>query len=164
MMHQHIFTYITEQVLSRCIGIRPKKFLVRALHYSVLSDDGRGVAFYDCSLNHYCMFKITSEVSVMSLELFGISEALTYALSKNIKKIVIFSDSKSALQSIIRCGMGNRGVSITYTILGKNNKCLKSDTEVRLQWVPSHIGLFGNKEAKCYLHIFVYYFGFDALP
>lgn len=68
-----------------------------------------------------------------------------YIKNVGYKKVVIFTDSKSSLQHIARCASGRRGSSTAYTILqleefDKNNVVLK------LQWIPSHIGLTGNEE------------------
>lgn len=114
------------------------------------SAKGSGAAFYDPlnsdSTNTY--YKINNYVSVMSLELFAISEALSYILSINFnRKTVICVDSKSALQHIARCVSGCRGAPIAYEILDKICKLSKKGVDLRLQWVPSHIGIKGNEEA-----------------
>lgn len=83
----------------------------------------------------------------MTLELFAISAALSY--TENIgsfKNIVILSDSKSALQHILHCTTGNRGFSVAYNILRKLHKINEHSICVKLQWIPSHIGILGNEE------------------
>jgi ribonuclease HI len=71
----------------------------------------------------------------MYVELFAISEALTYVISASLKKVVILSDSKSALQHI------------AYKILDKVLVLVDGGVVLGLQWIPSHIGVHGNEEA-----------------
>lgn len=82
----------------------------------------------------------------MSLELIAISEALSLCGDRE-QNIVIMSDSKSALQHVARCASGSRGTSIAYKILKSIYDLSLRLINVRLQWVPSHIGLAGNEEA-----------------
>ncbi|KAF9416221.1 hypothetical protein HW555_006380 [Spodoptera exigua] len=114
------------------------------------SAKGNGAAYYDplkSENNSDSCFKITNAVSVMSLELFAISEALVYIQNYDKRKAVICVDSKSALQHIARCASGCRGASIAYGILSKIHNLTSNGFDLRLQWVPSHIGLHGNEEA-----------------
>uniref|UniRef100_S4PIJ9 Non-LTR retrotransposon CATS n=1 Tax=Pararge aegeria TaxID=116150 RepID=S4PIJ9_9NEOP len=110
------------------------------------SDEISGAAFHDSGSNNI-LFKITSNVCIMSVELFAISEALAYVEASRYKKVVIFTDSKSALQHLARCASGLRGVPVAYAILARINNVLESFVELRLQWIPSHIGLRGNEKA-----------------
>ena len=109
--------------------------------------NGLGAAFYDPSHNLKQKFKITSNVSIMSAELLAISEALSY-VTNNVqsKKVVILSDSKSALQHLARCASGQRGVPIAYVIIRKILHFIGVGVSLRLQWIPAHIGLSGNEE------------------
>lgn len=113
------------------------------------STGASGAAFYDSYYKRGECYRNTSNVSIMSLELFAISEALTY-LKYNVDShldIVIYSDSKSALQHITSCVLGNRGTGIAYDVLRKIEDFSESNITVVLQWIPSHIGLSGNEEA-----------------
>ncbi|KAJ8711454.1 hypothetical protein PYW07_008696 [Mythimna separata] len=83
----------------------------------------------------------------MTLELIAIHQAIFYSRNQNLKRVVIFSDSKSALQHIARCASGGRGASIAYDILENIILLSKNNIEIKLQWVPAHIGLRGNEEA-----------------
>ncbi|XP_063634786.1 uncharacterized protein LOC134805404 [Cydia splendana] len=82
----------------------------------------------------------------MSAELFAISEAMSYSFNLKLKNVVILTDSKSALQHIARCASGHRGTALAYTVLHKLST-IPTDMILKLQWVPSHIGLRGNEEA-----------------
>lgn len=116
------------------------------------SVEGHGSAFYVPSINiennknHHC-FKIGEQTSIMTLELVAISEALTFVTDSQHKNVVICTDSKSSLQHIARCASGYRGASIAYVIISKIDALRSKGDQLRLQWVPSHIGLRGNEEA-----------------
>lgn len=113
-----------------------------------ISRDGIGAAYFDPRSNKKEGYKIVSKCnSIMSVELLAISEALSYILTLDHKKFVIFSDSRSALQHIARCVSGIRGASVAYAILKKIQFLREKGVDLRLQWVPSHIGLKGNDEA-----------------
>ncbi|XP_063395680.1 uncharacterized protein LOC134680480 [Cydia fagiglandana] len=104
-----------------------------------------GAAYFDPVFKTKSCYNIISEICIMSAELFAISEAISYAISLKCRNIVIFTDSKSALQHVARCASGNRGTAIAYTVLDKLYT-LPTDMSLRLQWIPAHIGLSGNEE------------------
>ncbi|CAH2091702.1 unnamed protein product [Euphydryas editha] len=109
---------------------------------------GLGTAYYDPKNKNYKLHKIKNKyVSIMTAELFAVSQALCYAFSLNIHKIVIFTDSQSALMHIVKSAFGFRGMSTAYKILDKINRACSKNLTIVLQWVPSHIGLSGNEEA-----------------
>lgn len=108
-----------------------------------------GAAFYDPRHKVKGLFKMcNSNICIMTAELVAISKALTYLQNAEIdnNRIVIFVDSRSALQHIVRCASGHRGVSITYAILSQIWYFTCNNIDVILQWVPSHVGLRGNEE------------------
>ncbi|CAK1604548.1 unnamed protein product [Parnassius mnemosyne] len=104
-------------------------------------------AFFDSSRAISRCYKVTNDVCIMTLELIAISEALRYAASYNWNKIIVYSDSKTAIQHLARSASGIRGVSIAYTILSQLYEFSLRDICARVQWIPSHIGLLGNEEA-----------------
>lgn len=109
---------------------------------------GQGAGLFDQTLGNKFGYKINCDISIMSLELIAIYKATNYILNQNLNKVVIFSDSKSALQHIARCASGySRGASIAYDILKLLVILKNNNIECRLQWVPAHIGLRGNEEA-----------------
>lgn len=108
---------------------------------------GGGAAYYDpLKPNHSNYYKLNKCFNVMSLELIAISEALSYAKTIASNKILICVDSKSALQHIARCASGTRGAPIAYTIISKIDEMTSYGKILKLQWVPSHIGLSGNEK------------------
>ena len=108
---------------------------------------GIGAAFYDPVVKQGDCFKIVSKVSIMTAELLAISKALSYAVDLQSSKVVIFTDSKSALQHLARCASGCRGVPLAYAVLRKLYDLNRNSKDLILQWIPSHIGLKGNEEA-----------------
>ncbi|GBP71061.1 hypothetical protein EVAR_49399_1 [Eumeta japonica] len=82
----------------------------------------------------------------MTLELIAISKALAYAESDNWDKIVICSDSKSAIRHLARCASVYRGVPTAFCVLTQLLHFKLRNVRVKLRWVPSHIGISGNEE------------------
>lgn len=113
------------------------------------SANNLGAAFYDSVRNVKRNYKITQDVSIMTLELIAISEALSYIEieSSLFSKVVIFTDSKSALQHLIKSSRGKRSLPIAYTILNKIYSIGSKNITLKLQWIPSHLGIKGNEEA-----------------
>ncbi|KOB68371.1 Non-LTR retrotransposon CATS [Operophtera brumata] len=72
---------------------------------------------------------------------------MSHVIGAGLKKVVILSDSRSALQHVARCASGFRGASIAYTILNKVLVLISQGASLRLQWIPSHVGLRGNEVA-----------------
>ncbi|KAL0841117.1 hypothetical protein ABMA28_014874 [Loxostege sticticalis] len=111
------------------------------------SFEKQGAAFFDPCQKKHGIFKAKNKACIMTLELIAISKALIYAESYDWDKIVIYSDSKSAIQHLARCVSGHRGVPIAFVVLGQILQFESRNIRVRLQWVPSHIGIWGNEEA-----------------
>lgn len=119
------------------------------------SKSGCGAAYYSLSDGTSALFKsIDTNLSVMTMELVAISKTLehiTYWDNANHsvnQNIVICTDSKSGLMHLARCASGYRGVPIAYVILRLIYEL--SDINLRLQWVPSHIGVHGNEKADMF--------------
>ncbi|GBP18007.1 hypothetical protein EVAR_16952_1 [Eumeta japonica] len=111
------------------------------------SREHQGAAFFDPSLKKTGSFIVKNKVCIMTLELIAISKALAYAETDNWDKIVICSDSKSAIQHLARCASGYRGVPTAFCVLAQLLQLKIRNVEVKLQWVPAHIGVYGNEEA-----------------
>lgn len=104
-------------------------------------------AYYDPSCNASKMFQMNKQLSIMNAELVAIDEALAHVVDCNRQKLVVLSDSKSSLSHLIKCVRGGRGLAVAYNILNKLYHFEKRGLEVKIQWVPSHIGIKGNEEA-----------------
>lgn len=107
-----------------------------------------GAAFFDPQTNNCISLNIeTNSISIMNAELIAIAEALSYITSLDTGNYVVFSDSRSSLQHILRCTTNVRGSPIAYSILQLLRNLVISKRNIVLQWIPSHIGLRGNEAA-----------------
>ncbi|KAL0881953.1 hypothetical protein ABMA27_001708 [Loxostege sticticalis] len=112
------------------------------------SKAGIGAAYYDSIRKYGKCFKVDGTICIMSVELVAILEALKYILNNLVDtKVVIFTDSKSAIQHIAGCASGDQSTSLAYSILRKIVECQQKKIVLKIQWIPSHIGLHGNEEA-----------------
>ncbi|KAG6460961.1 hypothetical protein O3G_MSEX012332 [Manduca sexta] len=121
-------------------------------YYQLFTDGSKdvnasGAAFFDLQSNLRVKFKTDSDFSVMHNELVAISECLSYALSLNSCRFVLFCDSKSALQHLARLSSSLRGYPIAFNILDLIGKLNAADKQVIFQWIPSHVGIMGNEAA-----------------
>ncbi|GFG30136.1 hypothetical protein Cfor_01117, partial [Coptotermes formosanus] len=112
-----------------------------------MNGDGLGAAFYTNHGQTTGLFKIENNVSIMTVELFAIAEALAHAIEASYNKIVILTDSKSSLLHLARCTSGFRGIPIAYTVLRHIYSLHQKGKKCKLQWIPSHTELSGNEEA-----------------
>lgn len=84
----------------------------------------------------------------MGVELTAINEAVHYIESTTYRKIVIFTDSKSSLQHLLGSAKGGSvGRYEAYLIIKCIHRLIRNGVEVRLQWIPSHVGVRGNEIA-----------------
>ena len=113
---------------------------------------GYGIVIYDengtCNVEK--SFKVNAHASIYTCELAAILHALviihTHKHIYKEKKVALFTDSLSSLQSIQAGHSNNRPILLNnilklITLLNNNN------TEISLVWVPSHVGLDGNEKA-----------------
>ena len=106
-----------------------------------------GVGFAVVSRNFKVLSSLPKYATVYTAELFAIKNALIYILRHNIKNIVIYSDSLSALEAINSYSFEHSIIKEIKVLL---NKLIDKRITVVLCWIPSHIGLKGNEEAdKC---------------
>ncbi|CAH2089919.1 unnamed protein product [Euphydryas editha] len=111
--------------------------------------DGSSCAFYDVAADFGAKFLIENScIPIMGVELTAINEAVHYIESTPYNKIVIFTDSKSSLQHLLRSAKGGCvGRNEAYLIIKCIHRLIRSGVEVRLQWIPSHVGVRGNEVA-----------------
>ncbi|KAL0841295.1 hypothetical protein ABMA28_015012 [Loxostege sticticalis] len=92
--------------------------------------------------------KLPPESSVFTGECFGILKALQYSILMKLNKTVIFSDSKSALQALVKFPFKN---NISYPIIAECRKllhqCHSNGSTIHLAWIPSHTNITGNEKA-----------------
>ena len=103
-----------------------------------------GVGFAAVSRNFKILSSLPAYASVYTAELFAIKHALIYILNHNIKNVVIYSDSLSALEAINSFSFEH---SIITEIKILFHKLIERKVTIVLCWIPSHVGLKGNEEA-----------------
>lgn len=109
---------------------------------------GSGCAFYDDYSDFGAKFLVDNPyIPIMGLELTALCEAVHYIESTSYQKVVIFTDSKSSLQHLLGCTTGGSGRNEAYLVIKCINNLIRSGVEVRLQWIPSHVGIRGNDRA-----------------
>ncbi|XP_045454535.1 uncharacterized protein LOC123663940 [Melitaea cinxia] len=110
-------------------------------------DKNSGIALFDPQTNGYVKLSIDQNVSIMFAELIAIAEAIAYIKSLRSGKYVIMTDSKSALYHLARCISTFPCSPVAYDLIKDLYKLSNSDKIIKIQWIPSHIGIFGNEES-----------------
>lgn len=107
-----------------------------------------GVGVYHSQYKCIQQTKLPPETSVYTGECYGLLKALEYILILKISKTIIFSDSRSALEAIMRFPFkAHKQSSIIFGIRDLLYKCSQKNCDVVLAWVPSHVGIPGNVRA-----------------
>lgn len=106
-----------------------------------------GFAFFSPTTNTQAMFKASSHFSIYSAEALAILFTLNYILDNQILQAVIFSDSKSVLDTLTSYNFGHSCNYIIYIIRHKLLDLKRLGYIVTLIWIPSHSGILGNETA-----------------
>lgn len=92
--------------------------------------------------------KLPPESSVFTGECFGILRSLEYILLTKLKKTVIFSDSKSALQALERSPFKKKNnLTLIFKCRDLLLKCKEFGLFIQFMWLPSHHNISGNEQA-----------------
>jgi ribonuclease HI len=93
-------------------------------------------------------YKSPPLTSVFTGEAIALYEAVSFIESHKIAKVVIFSDSLSCLQDLVKCPLRSRdNLLVTLKTREVLHRCDSLGLEVVLAWVPSHSGIEGNEQA-----------------
>ena len=103
------------------------------------SDDGTGFAFIHGDHTHQT--HLPSCASIYTAELLAISEAIAHAIHHSYHRITIFTDSRSAIQGLVKY------IYYHPIVSSIKDRLRQSDCHVTLCWVPSHSGIRGNEHA-----------------
>lgn len=88
-------------------------------------------------------FRLSNNISIMSAELMAIKLTLEFINNSDINDCTIFVDSMSSLQAI----QGPLHGIENYIILDILKLVTISNCNIKLVWVPSHVGIHGNDMA-----------------
>lgn len=105
---------------------------------------GVGYAIFDQSNDVIINGKLNDNFNIMSAELVAIHSAINMAFKNDDKYSVILTDSQSSC-------LGLRSVKVLKEnhLVQKIHKLVGSppDKQIIVQWVPSHVNLYGNEKA-----------------
>ncbi|XP_062704533.1 uncharacterized protein LOC134286857 [Aedes albopictus] len=102
---------------------------------------GTAIAFVDTQNNSQVARKINENYSIMNAELLAIREALRYTQEKQLDRVVILTDSKSACEAIKNTENANDNF-LVFDINQLRNQLIQRN--IKIQWIPSHIDVRGN--------------------
>ena len=85
-------------------------------------------------------------LSTLQTELVAIGAALVHAEGGPGITVTIHTDSKAALQTLQRTHHSDN-VGLVTSILARAQTLAAQGTRLRLNWIPSHVGLAGNERA-----------------
>jgi ribonuclease HI len=112
--------------------------------YTDGSKDHTGTACAAVSNGRLLLCRLPDEASIFTAEARGIILALKIVETTQASKFIIFSDSLSCLQAIKHPCWKN---PVILDIIEKTHILLVAGKEVKLCWLPSHVGIKGNEAA-----------------
>lgn len=108
-----------------------------------------GVGIFHQQFGIVQKIKLPPETSVFTGECFGLLKSLEYILMMKLKKSIILTDAKSALQALERFPFNSNRNNHPVIIACRDllyQCCIKNYT-VSFAWIPGHSGIFGNAKA-----------------
>lgn len=107
-----------------------------------------GVGVIHKQYNILQMTKLPPESSVFTGECFGLLKAVEYILLGKLSRTIIFTDSKSALQTLDKFPFKMKPYyPIIFEIRKKLLLCKARGYSVVFSWIPGHSGIVGNERA-----------------
>ena len=112
---------------------------------SVDSESGRaGAAYVIGAVAHG--WRTSDHCSSLQTELAAILGALQHFENSGGQRAVVHTDSKTALQALSRSHHPDN-VALVTSILGLASNVKARGATIALNWIPSHVGLWGNEKA-----------------
>ena len=112
--------------------------------YTDGSKSENGVGFAVVGNDFKIQSSLPSFASVYTAELYAIKYALLGIESRHLTDVIIYSDSRSAIEAITSYHPRNALVANIQYLL---NKLIDKRMSIVLCWIPAHIGLQGNEKA-----------------
>ena len=103
-----------------------------------------GVGFAVISTTFQIKSSLPNNASIYTAELMAIKSALIKVIRLNLRKVVLYSDSLSAIEGINSFRFKN---SIVLEIQAIIHQLKQKNIQIILCWIPAHIGIRGNEEA-----------------
>jgi ribonuclease HI len=105
-----------------------------------------GVGIFHHQYNIIQKVKFPPETSVFTGECYAIYKSLEYILLMKLKKTVIFTDSKSALEALLKFPFkSNSNHPVIFDCRNLLIRCSINGFIVEFMWVPSHRNIPGNE-------------------
>lgn len=112
---------------------------------SVNTDNGRAGAAFITQGEAYG-WRTSDYASSTQTELAAIIQATRHAADREENRVVIFTDSLTALQAL-QNDRPRDNVRLITTALTLLNELQHQGKQVKLAWIPSHVGIQGNEKA-----------------
>ena len=107
-----------------------------------------GFAVWSSNNLYNVSYKIPDLASIYTAECLALINAFNLINSNNDLKFKIFSESESAIKSLLKDSNNKKNVSPIIILLKKEIAMSKSlNKDVIITWVPAHIGITGNENA-----------------
>jgi ribonuclease HI len=91
-------------------------------------------------------WKLPSQISIMTAELFAIFMALEWFVTSELVRCVVFTDSLSSIK-LLENSKGQKQNVYKYKIQSQLETLKQQGRTVKICWIPSHKGIKGNELA-----------------
>ena len=106
-----------------------------------------GLAIYEPLTQNSEIYQISKHASIFTAEALAILLTLERIGKNNIKKAVIFTDSRSTVQSLNN-KVNSSSNETLFEIKSLLQKLIKKEgKKIIISWIPSHIRISGNEKA-----------------
>lgn len=112
---------------------------------SVDTDSGRSGAAFVYNGDESA-WRLSDGCSSLQTELVAIQQATIHALRTDKSRIIIHTDSLSAVQTLQQKHFKDN-IQLTSKILGSIRELQERGKQVIINWIPSHVGIQGNEAA-----------------